>query len=238
MVGSGTIAGMSAPADSAASTVDSGRRRLDSIDVLRALAILTMILVHFVENLSNDEHGYRFLWSLADTLGSFSAPIFTFLVGASFAISLDRHRRRGQTESEIAVRTMRRALLIFLAGLLFQVFIWLPGAVFDWDILTFIGASIVVLWAIRNRSTGTVLAAVVGIVAFVNVPLVHYSINMWAADQQLHPPKVELAPVMQQTKFLCYFAFACLFALLMRLRLSQEHLAARLQALLRMTAHR
>lgn len=81
-------------------------------------------------------------------------------------------------------------------------------------------------------------AAVVGIVAFVNVPLVHYSINMWAADQQLHPPKVELAPVMQQTKFLCYFAFACLFALLMRLRLSQEHLAARLQALLRMTAHR
>jgi len=164
MVGSGTIAGMSAPADSAASTVDSGRRRLDSIDVLRALAILTMILVHFVENLSNDEHGYRFLWSLADTLGSFSAPIFTFLVGASFAISLDRHRRRGQTESEIAVRTMRRALLIFLAGLLFQVFIWLPGAVFDWDILTFIGASIVVLWAIRNRSTGTVLAAVVGIV--------------------------------------------------------------------------
>ena len=81
-------------------------------------------------------------------------------------------------------------------------------------------------------------AAVVGIVAFVNVPLVHSSINMWAADQQLHPPKVELAPVMQQTKFLCYFAFACLFALLMRLRLSQEHLAARLQALLRMTAHR
>ena len=81
-------------------------------------------------------------------------------------------------------------------------------------------------------------AAVVGIVAFVNVPLVHYSINMWAADQQLHPPKVELAPVMQQIKFLCYFAFACLFALLMRLRLSQEHLAARLQALLRMTAHR
>tara|TARA_Y100000758_G_scaffold250217_1_gene186477 strand:+ start:94 stop:753 length:660 start_codon:yes stop_codon:yes gene_type:complete len=80
-------------------------------------------------------------------------------------------------------------------------------------------------------------AAVVGIVAFVNVPLVHYSINMWAADQQLHPPKVELGPVMQQTKFLCYFAFACLFALLMRLRLSQEHLAARLQALLRMTAH-
>jgi len=139
--------------------------RLDSIDVLRALAILTMILVHFVENLSNDESGYRFLYGLADTLGSFSAPIFTFLVGMSFAISLDRHRRRGEAESQIAVRTMRRGLLIFLAGLLFQVFIWQPGSVFDWDILTFIGASILVLWVIRDRSAGTVLATVAAVVA-------------------------------------------------------------------------
>jgi heme exporter protein C len=74
-------------------------------------------------------------------------------------------------------------------------------------------------------------AAVVGIVAFVNVPLVHYSINMWAADQQLHPPKVELDPAMQQTKLICYLAFGCLVILLMRLRLNQERQAARLQAL-------
>ena len=74
-------------------------------------------------------------------------------------------------------------------------------------------------------------AAVVGIVAFVNVPLVHYSINLWAADQQLHPPKVELAPAMAQTKYLCYLAFAFLFTYLMRLRLRQEHLAARLRDL-------
>lgn len=76
-------------------------------------------------------------------------------------------------------------------------------------------------------------AAVVGIVAFVNVPLVHYSINMWSADQQLHPPKVELDPAMAQTKYICYFAFACLFTLLMRLRLQQERQAAKLQALSR-----
>ncbi len=78
-------------------------------------------------------------------------------------------------------------------------------------------------------------AAVVGIVAFVNVPLVHYSINMWAADQQLHPPKVELDPAMLYTKLICYFTFACLFTLLMRLRLQQERQAARLEALSRRT---
>lgn len=76
-------------------------------------------------------------------------------------------------------------------------------------------------------------AAVVGIVAFVNVPLVHYSINMWSAEQQLHPAKVELDPAMVQSKYICYFAFACLFALLMRLRLRQEGQAARLQTLSR-----
>lgn len=74
-------------------------------------------------------------------------------------------------------------------------------------------------------------AAVVGVVAFVNVPLVHYSINMWAADQQLHPPKVELDPAMAQTKWLCYLTFALLFWLLMRLRLRQEHVASRLRQL-------
>jgi heme exporter protein C len=78
-------------------------------------------------------------------------------------------------------------------------------------------------------------AAVVGIVAFVNVPLVHYSVNMWAVEQQLHPQQVELDdPAMLHTKYLCYFTFVCLFVLLMRLRLSQERLAARLQALLRL----
>lgn len=76
-------------------------------------------------------------------------------------------------------------------------------------------------------------AAVVGIVAFVNVPLVHFSIRMWAADQQLHPPKVALDPAMVGTKYLCYLAFACLFAHLMRTRLSQERAAARLADLSR-----
>jgi heme exporter protein C len=78
-------------------------------------------------------------------------------------------------------------------------------------------------------------AAVVGVVAFVSVPFVRYSIKLWSADQQLHPQKVELGPMMEQTKWLCYFAFACLFTLLLRLRLNQERQAARLQALSRST---
>ena len=74
-------------------------------------------------------------------------------------------------------------------------------------------------------------AAVFGIVAFVNVPLVHFSVDMWAPAQQLHPPGIELAPAMSRTKYVCYAAFGCLFLNLMRLRLSQERLADRLRGL-------
>lgn len=77
-------------------------------------------------------------------------------------------------------------------------------------------------------------AAVVGVVAFANVPLVHYSVNLWAADQQLHPPKVDLAPAMAQTKYVCYVAFALLYATLMGLRLRQERLTSRLCELRRL----
>lgn len=76
-------------------------------------------------------------------------------------------------------------------------------------------------------------AAVVGIFAFVMVPFVRYSINLWAADQQLHPPSVDLDPAMATAKYISYGTFALLFSYLLRLRLSQERNAARLQELFR-----
>ena len=67
------------------------------------------------------------------------------------------------------------------------------------------------------------LGAVVGILAFVNVPLVEYSVEMWAADQQLHPPRnIELAPEMRYTKYICYASF---FLLLFRLLAQRMELA-------------
>ncbi len=79
-------------------------------------------------------------------------------------------------------------------------------------------------------------AAVVGIFAFVMVPFVRYSINLWAADQQLHPPSVDLAPAMATTKYVSYAAFALLFSYLLRLRLSQQRNAARLVQLVQQRA--
>ena len=74
------------------------------------------------------------------------------------------------------------------------------------------------------------IAAVLGIVAFVNVPLVYYSVDLWAPEQQLHPQRgIQIAPEMAQTKYLCYLAFGLLFFYLLRLRVELERSAAVLE---------
>ena len=64
------------------------------------------------------------------------------------------------------------------------------------------------------------LAAVLGVVAFINVPLVYYSVDLWAADQQLHPQRnVGLQPEMRHALWVCFVAFFLLLALLLKRRI-------------------
>ena len=64
------------------------------------------------------------------------------------------------------------------------------------------------------------LAAVLGVVAFINVPLVYYSVDLWAADQQLHPQRnVALEPEMRYALWVCFAAFFLLLSLLLKRRL-------------------
>jgi heme exporter protein C len=75
------------------------------------------------------------------------------------------------------------------------------------------------------------LAAVVGIVAFANVPLVYYSVRLWTADQQLHPRQVILAPEMKLALYVCLAAVGLLFFAILRFRLRLESLEARVQTM-------
>jgi len=72
-------------------------------------------------------------------------------------------------------------------------------------------------------------AAVFGIVAFANIPLVYYSVRLWAAGQQLHPQRVDLCQQMRVALGVATAAFVLLFFLLLhldvRLRLFDDALA-------------
>ncbi|MFM7412820.1 MAG: heparan-alpha-glucosaminide N-acetyltransferase domain-containing protein [Planctomycetota bacterium] len=137
--------------------------RQASIDVLRAAAIVLMTLVHFVENLAGS-------WEVVDGafIGAnrywwmptgFAAPLFTFLSGVSYRLWADAQRARGRDDDEVSKITARRGLFLILFGFAFNVLVWLPEDVFNWDILTLIGTAMLALEVVRRAPPAAPLVA-------------------------------------------------------------------------------
>lgn len=123
--------------------------RLASIDVLRTVAIVTMVLVHFTENLA----GYT------PPFAGFGAPLFVFLSGTSYFLWSDALVARGTPDDAIARVSVRRGLFVFGAGFAFNLLVWLPEDIFNWDVLTLIGSALLLL-ALMRRLPREVLFAV------------------------------------------------------------------------------
>ena len=130
--------------------------RLVSIDVLRTTAIVLMTVVHFVENLAGSydiESGpfigaNRYWWMPT----GFAAPLFTFLSGVSYRLWADAQAARGRDTDEISKITVRRGLFLILFGFAFNVLVWMPEDVFNWDILTLIGTAMLALDVARRTA--------------------------------------------------------------------------------------
>ena len=132
-----------------------------SIDIMRAVAILLMIQVHFVENLSPREASSAGLYDLSKGLGTLSAPIFSFLVGLSLWLWLSNQIEAGRKEAEIARVVRRRGILLFVAGLIFAVVIWRPESIFIWDILTFLGTATLIVYLLRKWASWKLIGLIV-----------------------------------------------------------------------------
>lgn len=114
--------------------------RIRAVDLVRTTAIAIMVVVHFVENLSG----------VVPRISGFGAPLFTLLSGLSYRLWLDGQLARGASDALIRVRTIRRGLFLIGAGILFNVLVWMPQDIFNWDVLTFIGFGYLMLeWARR-----------------------------------------------------------------------------------------
>ena len=114
--------------------------RYPSIDILRTIAIFVMVLVHFSENLS----GYSF------PAAGMGAPLFAFLSGVSYLLWSQGRRARGMSELELSKISVRRGLFVFGVGFAFNVLVWLPEDIFNWDVLTFIGLALLLLNGVRR----------------------------------------------------------------------------------------
>jgi hypothetical protein len=111
-----------------------------SIDILRSLAIVVMVLVHFGENLSG--------WT--PPFAGIGAPMFAYLSGVSWVLWSRGRLAKGATDEEISRTTIRRGLFVFGVGILFNVIVWMPEDVFNWDVLTFVGSGLLFLEVARR----------------------------------------------------------------------------------------
>jgi len=136
-------------------------QRLDSVDVLRALALMGMVVCHYPIFLSSGEGADAMLYFLSNHLlgGDFAASWFVFLVGVSQVLSAKKRGAGNANDSRVVLR----GAAIFIFGLLFLLLVVGYEELWDWDILTFIGAmTIMLLYCRRAPSWGLlVLCAVV-----------------------------------------------------------------------------
>jgi uncharacterized membrane protein len=79
--------------------------RYISIDLLGGLAILLMIQVHFVDNLSSRVDADSWLTGLSTILGWIPAPLFTLISGASYALWLQKQGAAGRKETDANIKT-------------------------------------------------------------------------------------------------------------------------------------
>ncbi len=92
-----------------------------SVDVLRGLTIAFMILV-------NSQQGYRVFGQLHHsdwngvTLTDVVFPMFLLLVGVSVVLSTEARLARGATKRTLAVQIVRRAVVLFLFGMIVNTF--------------------------------------------------------------------------------------------------------------------
>ena len=131
--------------------------------------------------------------------------------------------------------------LVLITGSLWARPIW--GTWWSWDarlttslILWFIYVGyLLVRSSVADRQRGARFGAVLGIVGFVDVPIIHQSVVWW---RTLHPESVVLAPggpamppSMLLSLGLSMVAFTLLYACLLRLRFGAERLEHQLRAL-------
>jgi uncharacterized membrane protein len=131
-------------------------RRLDSVDVLRAMALVSMLICHYPIYLSSGAGNDAMLYFFANHLlgGDFAASWFVFLVGLSQVLSA---RKRATDENSNISRVIVRGGAIFIIGLLFLLIIQGYQELWAWDILTFIGATTIILLICRKATSWVLL---------------------------------------------------------------------------------
>ena len=132
--------------------------RIDSIDVMRAVALAAMILCHFVIYYSPPAAAGPDAWLYFTSnhiLGDMAATWFLFLVGMSQVLSAKKRESEGAFNA--GKKALVRGSFIVVVGLVMLAVVWGPHEIWEWDILTLIGVATMVLFFCRSLPSWVIL---------------------------------------------------------------------------------
>jgi len=168
-------------------------QRVQSVDVLRAVAIITMVFCHFPIYLSTQDAGVIPYFIGNHVVGDWPAPFFLFLVGLSQVLSGGRGKGADTGASAtIDWRPYKRGAFILFAGVLLGLALRPSGRpVFAWDVLPLIGVAVMVLTLVKRWPSSLLLALC--LVVFVVAPLLRGPANYasWVGGQAMFEPALE-----------------------------------------------
>ncbi|HET7274512.1 MAG TPA: heparan-alpha-glucosaminide N-acetyltransferase domain-containing protein [Longimicrobiaceae bacterium] len=168
--------------------------RLVSLDVFRGITIAGMLLVNnpgsWARIYSTLRHAEWNGWTPTDLI----FPFFLFIVGVAMTFSFGKMRERGAARGELLAKSAKRALILFVLGLILHSFPWwgvdlgtlrIPG-VLQRIALAYLLASVIILWT-DARGQATAAAAIVlgywAVMAWVPVPGI--GAGVWEPGQDI-----------------------------------------------------
>lgn len=135
--------------------------RYNSIDIMRAWAIVSMILCHGVIYLSNPASGLWVYFLANHVLGDFSAPLFTLLMGVSFAVS----NQASSMQTHKIITNIKRGIFLIILGLVFSALVWGYHHIWIFDILPLLGVSLIVLSLLSQQRSIIIVILVLFLIA-------------------------------------------------------------------------
>jgi len=133
--------------------------RVNSIDIMRGSAIVTLMLCHCVIFLSalDGQHPWVFFFS-NHIIGDFGAPVYYFLAGMSQALVYERRKSSGYSKGLLTRGIVERGIVLILLGVLLSILSKGPSSVPRWDTLHFIGISFLILSLLKDLPSWFILS--------------------------------------------------------------------------------
>ncbi len=167
----------------------------------------------------------------------FLAYFITFVYSILYLVKKDRkYDRIAHVSAELGTVFF---VLVLVTGPIWARYAW--GRYWTWEprlttsfILFVLFAGYLLLRRFGGESEKTArFAAVLGIIAFLDVPLVYFSMNWWAPQVSAHPRNIGLQPEMKTAFFFSLFVFTLLFVYMLIARIRTAHLEDEYEALSR-----